>query len=212
MHPRPGPADEREPPLDLTFPPADGCRSSNQVTARPPRRRHPRPLRSNRPFRRNDSRDPPAALQVFAELQHRAAEADALRAAYDKACEQHTGQLTDAQKNRISQLATDLPGIWDDPTTPMRERKRITRLLLTDVTVTRTSDTITAHIRLTGGQTAPSPCQCPSQPGKSGRPKPAPSPSDMGFRRAGEFTWAAVAASTLDVYREVAERRRRRRA
>ena len=34
---------------------------------------------------------------------------------------------------------------------------------------------------------------------------------DMGFRRAGEFTWAAAAASTLDVYREVAERRRRRR-
>jgi glycosyltransferase involved in cell wall biosynthesis len=33
---------------------------------------------------------------------------------------------------------------------------------------------------------------------------------DMGFRRAGEFTWAAAAASTLDVYREVAERRRRR--
>ena len=35
----------------------------------------------------------------------------------------------------------------------MRERKRIARLLLTDVTVTRTSDTITAHIRLAGGQT-----------------------------------------------------------
>jgi hypothetical protein len=35
---------------------------------------------------------------------------------------------------------------------------------------------------------------------------------DMGLRRAGEFTWAAAAASTLDVYREVAERRRRRRA
>jgi hypothetical protein len=35
---------------------------------------------------------------------------------------------------------------------------------------------------------------------------------DMGLRRAGEFTWAAAAASTLGVYREVAERRRRRRA
>jgi hypothetical protein len=34
----------------------------------------------------------------------------------------------------------------------------------------------------------------------------------MGLRLAGEFTWAAAAASTLDVYREVAERRRRRRA
>ena len=140
-----------------------------------------------------------AALQVSAELQHRAAEADALRAAhveraryhadlarrrylavdpanrlvagtleadwntalraltdaqaaYDTARQQQTGQLTSTQKTRISQLVTDLPGIWNDPATPMRERKRIARLLLTDVTVTRTSDTITAHVRLAGGQ------------------------------------------------------------
>ena len=140
-----------------------------------------------------------AALQVSAELQQRAAEADALRAAhveraryhadlarrrylavdpgnrlvagtleadwntalrglgdaqaaYDKAREQHTGTLTDAQKDRIAQLATDLPAIWNDPATPMRERKRIARLLLTDVTATRTTDTITAHVRLRGGQ------------------------------------------------------------
>ena len=75
------------------------------------------------------------------------------QAAYDKAGTQHGGQLTDAQKTRIAQLVTDLPGIWNDPATPMRERKRIARLLLTDVTVTRTSDTITAHARLAGGQT-----------------------------------------------------------
>src|SRR6516162_9276019 len=140
-----------------------------------------------------------AALQVSAELQQRAAEADALRAAhveraryhadlarrrylavdpanrlvadtleadwnttlralddaqaaYDKAREQHDGQLTGAQEDRIAQLVTDLPGIWHDPATPMRERKRIARLLLTDVTVIRTSDTITAHLRLRGGQ------------------------------------------------------------
>jgi glycosyltransferase involved in cell wall biosynthesis len=33
---------------------------------------------------------------------------------------------------------------------------------------------------------------------------------DEGLRRAGQFTWGAAAASTLDVYREVAERRRHR--
>ncbi len=141
-----------------------------------------------------------AALTVSAELEHRAAEADALRAAhveraryhadlarrryltvdpanrrvahtleadwntalrtlndaqaaYDKAREQHPGQLTEQQKTRIRQLVTDLPGIWNDPATPARERKRIARLLLTDVTVTRTRDTITAHVRLPAGQT-----------------------------------------------------------
>jgi DNA invertase Pin-like site-specific DNA recombinase len=140
-----------------------------------------------------------AALQVAAELEQRADDADALRAArveraryhadlarrrylavdpanrlvadtleadwntslralsdaqaaYEKARDQHDGHLADAQKARISQLVTDLPGIWNDPATPMRERKRIARLLLTDVTVTRTDDTITAHVRLAGGQ------------------------------------------------------------
>ena len=34
---------------------------------------------------------------------------------------------------------------------------------------------------------------------------------DAGLRRAGQFTWGATAASTLDVYREVAERRRKGR-
>ena len=33
---------------------------------------------------------------------------------------------------------------------------------------------------------------------------------DQGLRRAGQFTWGATAAATLDVYREVAERRRQR--
>jgi glycosyltransferase involved in cell wall biosynthesis len=33
---------------------------------------------------------------------------------------------------------------------------------------------------------------------------------ELGLKRAAEFTWAAAAASTLDVYREVAERRRHR--
>ena len=34
---------------------------------------------------------------------------------------------------------------------------------------------------------------------------------DAGLRRAGQFTWGATAAATLDVYREVAERRGSRR-
>jgi DNA invertase Pin-like site-specific DNA recombinase len=76
---------------------------------------------------------------------------DAQRA-YDTARDQHTGQLTDTQRARIDQLVTDLPAIWNDPATPARERKRIARLLLTDVTVHRDGDTITAHVRFPGGQ------------------------------------------------------------
>ena len=94
------------------------------------------------------------------------------QAAYDKAREQHAGTLTPAQKDRIAQLLTDLPGIWNDPATPMRERKRIARLLLTDVTVTRTSDIITAHVRLAGGQARTLTLPVPDRPGRSGRPSP----------------------------------------
>jgi len=35
---------------------------------------------------------------------------------------------------------------------------------------------------------------------------------EAGLRRAGEFTWGATAAATLDVYREAAERRRAKRS
>ena len=140
-----------------------------------------------------------AAFTVTAELEHRAEQADALRAAhvdraryhaeaarrrylavdpanrlvaesleadwntalralndaqhtYDQARQADPGRLSAAQQARIAQLAGDLPAIWNDPATPARERKRIARLLLVDVTVTRTADTITAHVRLAGGQ------------------------------------------------------------
>jgi len=156
-----------------------------------------------------------AALQVSAELQQRAAEADALRsahveraryhadlarrrylavdpasrlvadtpeagwntalralndaqAAYEKAREQHAATLTQAQKDRISQLVTDLPGIWNDPATPMRERKRIARLLLTDITVTRTPR---HHHRAHPPARRPAPHPHPARPA---RRRPAP--------------------------------------
>jgi glycosyltransferase involved in cell wall biosynthesis len=36
--------------------------------------------------------------------------------------------------------------------------------------------------------------------------------AEAGLRRAGQFTWAATGAATLDVYREAADRRRNRRS
>jgi DNA invertase Pin-like site-specific DNA recombinase len=70
---------------------------------------------------------------------------------YDRASETAAGTLTDAQQARIRALATDLPALWADPATPMRERKRLIRLLVTDVTLLKTDDHITAHVRLPGG-------------------------------------------------------------
>jgi DNA invertase Pin-like site-specific DNA recombinase len=60
--------------------------------------------------------------------------------------------LDEQQRGKIRAIAVDLPRLWNDPGTPMRERKRLIRLLITDVTLTRGQDTITAAIRFPGGR------------------------------------------------------------
>jgi hypothetical protein len=60
--------------------------------------------------------------------------------------------LTAEQRARVLALATDFPRLWRDPKTPSRERKRMIRLLIEDVTVNR-GDAITAHVRFRGGST-----------------------------------------------------------
>ena len=52
--------------------------------------------------------------------------------------------LTDEQRARVLALAVDFPRLWRDPKTPPRERKRMIRLLIEDVTLNR-ADTITAR-------------------------------------------------------------------
>jgi DNA invertase Pin-like site-specific DNA recombinase len=60
--------------------------------------------------------------------------------------------LDETERARIRALAADLPALFNNPATPPRERKRLIRLLVTDVTLTRSPDTITAAARLPGGQ------------------------------------------------------------
>ena len=57
------------------------------------------------------------------------------------------------QRQRILALAADFPRLWNDPATPHRERKRIARLLIEDVTLTNGEDEWTAGVRLRGGAT-----------------------------------------------------------
>jgi DNA-binding transcriptional regulator YiaG len=83
---------------------------------------------------------------------------DALRrlneaeAEYDTATAAAKANLSEEQKARIRALASDFPRLWSDPNTPARERKRIARLLLEDVTILKT-DQIHLHVRFRGGQT-----------------------------------------------------------
>jgi DNA invertase Pin-like site-specific DNA recombinase len=60
--------------------------------------------------------------------------------------------IDDEKRARILALAQDFPSLWRDPDTPDRERKRMLRLLIEDVTLTRGKE-ITAHVRFRGGAT-----------------------------------------------------------
>jgi DNA invertase Pin-like site-specific DNA recombinase len=60
--------------------------------------------------------------------------------------------LDEQQRARILALSTDLPRLWREPTTPARERKRMVRLLIEDVTLIKGTP-VTAHVRFRGGAT-----------------------------------------------------------
>jgi len=49
------------------------------------------------------------------------------------------GTLTPEQRQRITALAADFPALWHNPATPMRERKRMVRLLVTDATLRKST-------------------------------------------------------------------------
>ena len=60
--------------------------------------------------------------------------------------------ISHEQRAQVLALAGDFPKVWRDPKTPMRERKRMIRLLLEDVTLIRGQE-IVAHLRFRGGTT-----------------------------------------------------------
>jgi DNA invertase Pin-like site-specific DNA recombinase len=59
--------------------------------------------------------------------------------------------VTAQAREQILRLAEDFRQMWQDPQTPDRERKRMARLLIEDVTLIRGPEQVTAHIRFKGG-------------------------------------------------------------
>jgi DNA invertase Pin-like site-specific DNA recombinase len=71
---------------------------------------------------------------------------------YERRSREQAVALDADMRRRILDLAEQLPRIWQNPRVDSRERKRILRLLVDDVTLVK-ADTITAHVRLSGGGT-----------------------------------------------------------
>ncbi|MBF0245469.1 MAG: recombinase family protein, partial [Planctomycetes bacterium] len=71
---------------------------------------------------------------------------------YDRDKEADTLKLDNEKKLRIRELASDFPRLWSDPHTPDRERKRLVRLLIEDVTLVKNGN-LKVQVRFRGGAT-----------------------------------------------------------
>jgi DNA invertase Pin-like site-specific DNA recombinase len=71
---------------------------------------------------------------------------------YENHRRRETEKLQKAQQQEVLKLAKDFPRLWNNPKTPMREKKRMIRFLIEDVTMIR-EEGITLHVRFKGGAT-----------------------------------------------------------
>ncbi len=69
---------------------------------------------------------------------------------YERDCENDRLLLSEQQHDEIKNLARDFPRVWKNPNTQQRERKRLLRLLIEDVTLIKGSQ-IHVSVRFKGG-------------------------------------------------------------
>jgi hypothetical protein len=69
---------------------------------------------------------------------------------YERYRQQDAAVANDSTRSQVLELATNFPKLWNDPGTSDRDRKRIVRLLMEDVTLIHNGQ-ITAHLRFQGG-------------------------------------------------------------
>jgi len=81
-------------------------------------------------------------LRVLAEAQQE----------YDRQRKADELRIDSEKRSQILSLASDFPRLWNAPNTPDRERKRMARLILEDVTLLR-GEQITVQVRFKGGAT-----------------------------------------------------------
>jgi hypothetical protein len=91
---------------------------------------------------------------------------------YEKKRQADQQTVTEEQKQQILALAQDFPKLWKEPKTSHRDRKRMARLLVEDVTLKRDQAVITAQVRFKGGATKVLTLPVPPTVGELRRTKP----------------------------------------
>jgi len=91
--------------------------------------------------------------QLEKEWEAALAEAGRLEADYQRFTEQQPKTLTTAERAAIAALASDLPRVWNAPTTTMADRKELLRILIEKITVAvaGTSELVDVTITWAGG-------------------------------------------------------------
>jgi DNA invertase Pin-like site-specific DNA recombinase len=107
---------------------------------------------AHRRFLRVDPENRLVADVLEAEWNDRLRALAAAQEAYAEVRGREARVVTDEQRAEILALATDFPRLWRDPATSVREKKRMMRLLIADVTLTK-GQSVHADIRFTGGAT-----------------------------------------------------------
>jgi hypothetical protein len=72
---------------------------------------------------------------------------------YERSCQDDKQLLVPKQRERIEALAADFPTVWNAASTTKKDRKRMLRLIIEDVTLLKHPEEITAHVRFRGGAT-----------------------------------------------------------
>lgn len=121
----------------------------------------------------------------------------ALEDEYTRLCKAHVPNSGTDDREQILALASDLPRVWNDPRTSARERKRMLRLLIEDVTLARDYKAIRIAIRWKGGATTT-------------LQRPVPLSAGDRFRTAAEIVEQVRALATEQTDRQIAQTLHRR--
>ena len=76
-----------------------------------------------------------------------------LQSEYECKKQQEQLRMTEQQKRKILELTGDFARLWNSDTTEDKDRKRMVRLIIEDVTLTKSERTIKVQIRYKGGAT-----------------------------------------------------------
>ena len=93
------------------------------------------------------------AAELEYEWNQKAVAFETAKTDYEQKCEVEINAVDEKLKIALEQLVSDFPKIWNDPQTSRKEKKRIARLVLEDVTITSDSSKIVLGVRFKSGAT-----------------------------------------------------------